>query len=156
MHGVSSQSPIRKDRPPAASRGERITAGALSLGCLAVLSVGAALTPAREGHGTHEQLGMPACAWAEALNTPCLTCGMTTSFSYAGDGAFIESFLTQPMGFILVLAAATIFWGGAHVAITGSRLAPFAARMFSKWGLIAFGMMALGAWGYKIATWGGS
>lgn len=87
---------------------------------------------------------------------PCMTCGMTTSFSHAGDGNLVASFLTQPMGFILTLAAATIVWGGAHVAFTGSRLAPFASRIFSKWGLITIGVLALGSWGYKMATWSGA
>lgn len=99
---------------------------------------------------------MPPCTWAEVLDLPCLTCGMTTSFSYAGDGAFLTSFLTQPMGFVLVLVVATLFWGGAHVAMTGSRLGPFAARIFSRRGMLVLGAMSLGAWVYKIATWGGS
>jgi len=141
--------------PRPADRITRIVSGAICLACLGVLVVSAVLSPSTEGHGTHTQLGMPECTWAAALDTPCLTCGMTTSFSHAGHGALLDSFLTQPMGFLLVLGVATTIWGSAHVALTGSRLDRFAGRLFTTRALLLLAVCAGGAWVYKILTWSG-
>lgn len=100
----------------------RIGAAACASAILAVLCIAAWLRPDSAGHGTHQQLGLFPCGWVMALNKPCPTCGMTTAFAHAADCRFGRSFLTQPMGMVLALGSATIFWGCVHVAVTGSRL----------------------------------
>ena len=51
---------------------------------LAPLVIAAALSPSNAGHGTHRQLGLPACGWQTNMGLPCPTCGMTTSFLTRG------------------------------------------------------------------------
>ncbi|HZW09136.1 MAG TPA: DUF2752 domain-containing protein [Phycisphaerales bacterium] len=123
--------------------------------CLALLVVASRLAPEAAGHGTHTQLGLPPCAWAEALGKPCMTCGMTTAFAYAARGDLLDSARTQPFGFVLAVLTAATGWGALHVAATGSMLAAAASRMLTPRLLWTAGAMLLAAWGYKVLTWHG-
>lgn len=133
----------------------RLAALAVALACLSALIVAAGLRPSEAGHGTHTQLGLPPCSWAEALGKPCLTCGMTTAVAYAANGELIDSVRAQPFGFVLAVMAATAVWGAVHVAATGSRLAPVAAGLITPRVMWGMGGLVLLAWAYKVATWHG-
>lgn len=80
---------------------------------------------------------------------------MTTAFAYAAEGSFTASMAAQPMGFMLAMGAATIFWGALHVAVFGSAVGQFAAHMVRPSTLWIFGGAAAAAWAYKIVTWPG-
>lgn len=133
---------------------DRTLAALGAIACLAVLVVAARLAPSADGHGTHEQLGMPRCSWVVAFDKPCPTCGMTTAFAHAAEGDLLASAHVQPAGMLLAVGAAGAFWVLGHTAVFGSR----AARLFRplwtpRW--IAGGAAALVlAWGYKFVTWG--
>jgi len=151
--------PTAPARPPVrrrASTGARVLAGAGAVGGLTVLGLAAWITPDAAGHGTHTQLGLPDCAWAQAFDKPCATCGMTTSFSYASHGDLLGSAATQPFGFLLAVMTAAGVWGAGHVAATGSMIGVAAARLLNAkvlWGSVA---LLLIAWAYKFVTWTGS
>ncbi len=136
-------------------RTERILACLLAAGCLGVLVVAASLTPDAAGHGTHEQLGLPPCGWVYVLDAPCPTCGMTTAFAAAAGRRPLEAFLIQPMGAVLAIGTATVFWGAAHVALFGSRMGAIAARFTRPRALWIFAALAAAAWVYKILTFTG-
>ena len=126
----------------------------MSLGGAGVLATAALLRPSDDGHGTHTQLGMPECAWPMAVDLPCPTCGMTTSFAHAAGGDLLASMQTQPMGLVLVVGTAAAVWAGLHAAVAGVRLGPMLGSLTTKrtvWGLA---IAAVGAWAYKIVTWG--
>lgn len=150
----SDRSPLRA--PSRATGKDRLAAGAVAAGCLALLSVAAWLTPAAAGFGTHEQLGMLPCTWATVLGKPCPTCGMTTSFAYAANGDMLGAFTAQPFGALLALLAAMTFWGSLHVAITGSTVGRFAGLLLRPRVLWIAGALLLAAWGYKLVTWPGA
>ncbi|MEM1167000.1 MAG: DUF2752 domain-containing protein [Planctomycetota bacterium] len=136
-----------------ATVGQRIGAGVLATGILAVLLVAAWLDPANAGHGTHEQLGLPACGFAMAFDRPCVSCGMTTAFSTLVEGRPVAAFLIQPAGTVLALLAATVFWPLVHVAAFGSRLLDdlaLLARPKVVW--LGVGVLAI-SWLYKWVTW---
>lgn len=141
-------------QPAKLERTWRVLGGFVSVGALGVLLIAVMLRPSGEGHGTHTQLGMPDCAWAVTLDTPCPTCGMTTSFAHAAGGDLLTSIVTQPLGFLLVIGTASTVWGGAHTAIGGVRLGPLLGAMTTKWSMWGLAAAALGAWVYKIITWG--
>jgi len=61
------------------------------------------LTADPKGHGTHQQLGLPPCPAAFALNRPCPGCGLTTSFTAIVHGQVVESFRAHPLGAALYL-----------------------------------------------------
>ena len=130
----------------------RLLAAAVGLGCAMVLGLAAWMTPSPTGMGTHEQLGLPRCGWIAMMDMPCPTCGMTTAFAHAAHGQFWQSFLSQPMGFLLAIATAMALLVCVHTAITGSRL----PRVFLKlWGVRSGWLLAgliVAGWAFKIAS----
>jgi len=132
---------------------ERAMAGGIGLTLLVLLCVSASLAPSPAGHGTHEQLGLPACGFYVSTGLPCPTCGMTTAVSYAAHGELFRSFLTQPMGAVLGLGASVMVWGCVHVLVFGSRLGRVAGRMMRPPVLWALVVMWGASWGYTMLVW---
>lgn len=133
--------------------GERVLSAAIAAACLGVLLIAASLSVDPDGHGTHTQLGLPACGWAMTLNAPCPTCGMTTSFTAFADARPIAAFLTQPFGAFLAIVAAGVFWGGVWAAVTGDRIGAIYLRLLRPPLLWSLGGAATAAWAYKLLTW---
>jgi hypothetical protein len=132
---------------------ERLLAGSVAAGCLTLLIVAASLTPDAAGHGTHQQLGLPPCGWLLATGYPCPTCGMTTAFAASAEGNFLTAFVTQPIGALLAVATAVVFWIALHIAAFGSRLGSVVARLWRPRWLWIFAGAWAASWAYKIATW---
>jgi hypothetical protein len=133
----------------------RVAGVVVACACLGVLVIASRLKPSSAGHGTHQQLGFPPCGWVLAFNRPCPTCGMTTSFAHAVRMDLPAAAKVQPMGCLLAVLAGVVFWGGLHVACTGSRLGRMGATMLrprTLWGVAA---LAAVAWAYRLATWPG-
>lgn len=145
--------PSERTTPLRSSTGERIAAGLVAIVTLAVLTTAAWLTPNPDGHATHTQLGMNKCTWVVWFDKPCPTCGMTTSFSHAGEGSWTTATLTQPMGALLALLTTMIFWGATHQALTGSRIGSVAQTAMRPKLVITMLALAAAAWVYKINTW---
>ena len=152
MNQPSLRKPERT-APLQSTLGDRIGAGIIAIMCPTVLSLGAWLSPSAEGHGTHKQLGLRPCMWVAALDRPCPTCGMTTSFSHAGEGEWIQSAKTQPMGTLLVLMTATIFWGALIQTLTGAKINTIIQPALRPRTFLILGTLLLGAWFYKFVTW---
>ncbi|MBZ0170794.1 MAG: DUF2752 domain-containing protein, partial [Phycisphaerales bacterium] len=104
---------------------------AISAVCLGLILVAVLLRPSGDGHGTHTQLGLPACGWVIAFDRPCPTCGMTTAYSHAVRGEFASAFTVQPMGTLLAVVTAACFWAGMHVLAAGIRLDRVAAPLLA-------------------------
>lgn len=73
------------------------------LSWLAVTIIAAILTPSQHGHGTHQQLGLPACASVVMFGKPCPGCGMTTSWTATVHGQFVHAFEAHPLGSAIYL-----------------------------------------------------
>jgi hypothetical protein len=73
------------------------------LSWVAVTVVAAILSPSQHGHGTHQQLGLPACASVVMFGKPCPGCGMTTSWTATVHGQFGHAFEAHPLGSLLYL-----------------------------------------------------
>jgi hypothetical protein len=138
---------------PSASIATRITAGVVCAALLAVLIVAAGLEPNTKGHGTHTQLGMPACGWVLAFSKPCPTCGMTTSFAHAANLDLWHSLKVQPGGALLAILAAIGVWPAFWIAFTGSQLAPVLGILTRPRIVWVFVGLVFVAWMYKIAIW---
>ncbi len=128
----------------------RVVAGVVALAAMALLGVAAWMEPSAAGHGTHEQLGLPKCDWIARFDLPCATCGMTTAFAHAAEGSFVQSFLTQPLGFLLALGTAATLLVALYILGTGSAV----SRIFASWWtnrmIYVLVAILLASWGYKI------
>ena len=72
---------------------------------LAVLIVARNLSPDSNGFGTHQQLGLPPCTSVALFGVKCPSCGMTTSWSLATRGEFIEAARANAGGLVLAIIA---------------------------------------------------
>lgn len=142
-------------RPAELSRLDRTGSGVCAAACLGVLGLAAWMDPNPDGHATHTQLGLPSCQWVAALGKPCPTCGMTTAFAHAAEGSYLAALVAQPLGLLLALGSATVFWGALHGAITGVRVPHVALRGVNGRSLLALLGLGLASWAYKLATWPG-
>lgn len=134
----------------------RILGGIVMAVAMAPLAIGAGLTPADEGHGTHTQMGLPSCNWVVAFDRPCPTCGMTTAVTHAAHGDFLGSFMAQPAGFVFALLAACAFWCGLHGLVSGAATVRTAGGLFKGRTWFVVGGILLAAWAYKMVTFEGS
>lgn len=155
MSIASTSSPVATGQRHRLSIQERLIIAALSLCAITLLCVAAWLQPSAEGMGTHTQLGIPACSWPATIGLPCPSCGMTTAFALAADGRFFDSFMAQPSGFLLAVAAAGFAVVSAYAALTGSRmLNAITVKIGGRFWWV-FGAVVLFSWGYKIMTFRG-
>ena len=83
----------------------RATLCGTALFLIAGFSIAVLLKPDPRGFGTHQQLGLPPCAFRFFVNRPCPGCGMTTCFAYFVRGQFAAALRANPAGTLL----ATVF-----------------------------------------------
>jgi len=85
------------------------------LGWLAVTVAAIWLSPSSQMHGTHQQLGLPACPSVAFFDRPCFGCGMTTSFTALIHLDFVTAFKAHPFGplfyLLFTLSAIGCGWG---------------------------------------------
>jgi len=122
----------------------------LALACAAPLATALWLSADSQGHSTHTQLGLPPCGMLVSLNFPCLTCGMTTSFTHAAQGNLAQAFITQPAGATLAVLCMAMTVVAGYAAAFNISLAPLARRVWTP-RVVATGLaLLLAAWVYKI------
>jgi hypothetical protein len=131
------------------TRVNRIIAGVLLASFGGVLAVAAFLTPAGGGHGTHTQLGLAPCSFLAATGKPCVSCGMTTSFTHAADGNLLAAAATQPAGAVLALLSAMTVLAAGWSLWTGRSLGPLGRAVLRPLPMIMLGGVVLGGWGYR-------
>jgi hypothetical protein len=96
-----------------------------ALGLAGVLGTARLLEPDPRGFGTHTQLGLAPCAFAQITGRPCPTCGMTTAFAWFARGRFDLSWRANAAGSVLAPACVSLIpWllaGAARGRPLGSR-----------------------------------
>lgn len=120
--------------------------------CLALLGVGAALTPNTAGMGTHTQMGLPPCAFEQYVGLPCSTCGMTTAVSLATHGRLGAAFATQPAGALLALSAAMLTWLSGYALWRDLDLLAMLRPIWRPATILVVGAIVLAAWAWRIAV----
>ncbi len=83
----------------------RVLAFVSGVGVLAVLLTARSLEPSSDGFGTHQQLGLPPCTSIVLFGIKCPSCGMTTSWSLATRGRFVEAAGVNAGGLLLAIIA---------------------------------------------------
>lgn len=94
----------------------------LVLGVLIMLGVGWYLTPNPEGHGTHQQLGLPPCTIYFLTGRPCPSCGLTTSVSAIVHGQFGLAWRANPVGYLVAAAAVGVGLNSLLALVSGRTL----------------------------------
>jgi hypothetical protein len=84
---------------------ERLLLLLLNVGVIALFLIATTLTPWQDKRGTHQQLGLPPCAFYISFKCPCPACGMTTAWASAVRGDLIHAFQVNVGGTLLVIAA---------------------------------------------------
>ncbi len=115
----------------------------------ALLALSLGTDPDPRGFGTHEQLGLPACAMRSWFDVPCPACGVTTSVVRTTHGELLEAFRTQPFGPVVTLLVLALFTLGLRSLLTGRDLRPsiFLLPRWLRWGI---GTMFLFGWMWKM------
>ncbi|MCC6681514.1 MAG: DUF2752 domain-containing protein [Phycisphaeraceae bacterium] len=131
-------------------RNNRLIGAVLCLACLAPLLVGAWLTPAPSGLGTHTELGLAPCGFHLVTGLPCATCGMTTSLTHAAHGHLLTALYIQPAGAVFALLCAVMCLVAGWSAISGMSLQPIGAILGRPLAFLIMLAVVLGAWGYTL------
>ncbi|GAC1315503.1 MAG: DUF2752 domain-containing protein [Isosphaeraceae bacterium] len=93
------------------SVGTRVLLATAALGIAMGFLVASRLEPDPKGFGTHEQMGLPPCAFLKVTRLPCPSCGLTTSFAWITRGRFDQAWRANPAGLLLApLCAWTAVW----------------------------------------------
>jgi hypothetical protein len=94
----------------------------MAIGSVLVFSIALWLDPYRDAEGsarvmgTHQQLGLPPCSFADKTGVPCPACGMTTSFSLLIRGDIRNSLRANWVGTLLAgFCLAFIPWAAVCV-----------------------------------------
>ena len=124
------QIPLTQSDPTnrtAMSRRNRLLVVAVGMGLAGLLAVAGLLMPSPNGHGTHQQLGLPPCTFLMLFGWPRPTCGMTMLPAHLSRGQWHMAWAANAGGTLLgLLAAAAVPWllGTA----IGNLVGRFAAR----------------------------
>jgi hypothetical protein len=115
---------------------------------LAVTGVAIYLTPSTQGHGTHQQLGLPPCPSVLIFDRPCPGCGLTTSWTAMVHGQVGLAFRAHSLGPVTY----GLFTASAFVAafgflsrrriVTEGRILNWAIGIFAV-GFLAFGVLRM-------------
>ena len=116
--------------------------GLLAAALLVPSLVARSLAPDPRGFGTHEQLGLGACAFLKWTGRHCPTCGMTTSFSHAVRGDWSRAFAASVSGTLLAATSWLAAIWAASAAVRGRSIVHFDPLAI---GLAAAAVIALAA-----------
>jgi hypothetical protein len=133
-------------------RHNRLLGACVGVPAGAVLAIAAWLSPAPEGFGTHQQLGLGACTMLSLTGWPCPMCGMTTTFALMADGRVTEALANQPFGPVLFGITVVAAVGGAIDLVMGRGLLRDVMRralVFERSIALALLVGLIGGWMYK-------
>lgn len=135
--GPQNEGPTENDRGQSVSKhiGLRFVALLTAFVPLTLLIIAGNLSPAQEGLGTHQQLGLPPCSMRVLLGVRCPACGMTTSWSYFAKGHWLDSINTNAGGFLLALLCIAIIVIAAHVIRCGRLPSPLIQKTLTMAGV---------------------
>ena len=100
---------------------ERLLTAMAAAGLSSVFVMALWLVPDPRGFGTHQQLGLPGCAFLSVTGLPCPHCGLTTSFCWFVRGNLVQSGRSNPAGLLLAMASVLMLPWFVVVSFNGTR-----------------------------------
>ena len=122
----------------------------LIAGSIWLLLTAFSVSPDPRGVGTHEQLGLSPCQYLATTGTPCISCGMTTSFAHTVRLQIPSALKANPAGTMLCLLIMTIPGFLLHSLVTGSPATRVLLHPWARWALPLAIVILLGSWWYKV------
>ncbi len=124
----------------------RVLAAVSGLAVLGILVTARCLEPASAGFGTHQQLGLPPCTSIALYGIRCPSCGMTTAWSLATRGEFLEAARMNCGGLLLALIALGYIPASGYFSWRGRSTR-------SGWFSLALGISILTSLAIAITQW---
>lgn len=122
-------------------------------GMLLILLVTAKfLTPNPSGIGTHQQLGLPACAFRSIVGVRCPSCGMTTAWAYMLSGDFTKSLESNLAGALLCIHAILVSFFLIVFTITGKGFRGHYFGNINTAFFVSEGVLALTCWIWSLIS----
>lgn len=132
---------------------DRAVAAAILLIAAAIVGLLLTLKPDPRGIGTHEQLGMAPCGWAQGPEgIPCPTCGVTTAACQLVHLHPIDAVLTQPFGAALALAGLALAATAAFCLVRQRAFLELLAWLPYGTIFVSLTLLLLASWLYKYWT----
>lgn len=113
------------------------------------LMVATRLTPDPAGLGTHQQLGLPPCAFRAVWGVRCPACGMTTSWAYFVRGQFVSSMQVNLAGAMLA-ALASLTSAGLMIHGAVGRIPRRRWWAALAWAMIVIFVVAVADWAWRL------
>lgn len=136
---------IKQVEPLSLSTTWRVLSGLSGVCVLAILITARCLEPSGDGFGTHQQLGLPPCTSVALFGMKCPSCGMTTSWSLATRGEFIEAGRVNCGGLLLAVIALAYLPASCYFTWRG--------RSTRGWFSLALGISILTSLAIAIVQW---
>ena len=136
-----------QSQSPEQLKSNRFVAFVFFFVCLTPLMIALYISPT---NGLTQTFGVPECGFKKTTGLPCISCGMTTSFTYAVRGDFYHAFMAQPGGLLLATLAAVFLLVSAWSMFTGMSMAPLARILFTGRSLIALIVFIALSWGFNV------
>ena len=128
------------------SRAGRFSLLVLAFALAGVLGVARWLEPDRRGYGTHEQFGLPPCAFRVLTGIPCPACGLTTSFAYAARGQVANAAGANFAGCLLAFGVAAVVPWCLVSAVVGRTVGIRSPERATMTAVLAFLAIDLAGW----------
>ncbi|MBI3464511.1 MAG: DUF2752 domain-containing protein [Planctomycetes bacterium] len=119
-----------------------------------VLGVARWLEPDQRGYGTHEQFGLPPCAFRVLTGIPCPACGLTTSFAYSVRGQLENAAAANVAGCVLVLGVAGMIPWCLISAVVGRTVGIRSPERAAMTAILAFVAIDLAVWVVRFLFFG--
>ena len=155
--------PLRTEQLPASTAevseyrlgpSRRLLLLAAAVAMLGVLGIARWLDPNQRGYGTHEQLGLPPCAFHVLTGVRCPSCGMTTSFAYVVRWQFGDAARANAGGFLLALATMVLIPWCLASAVIDRPVGIRTPERVALWGLCVIGGITVGGWILRFVFFG--
>lgn len=121
---------------------------------VALLGIARTLSPSPRGWGTHEQLGLPACAFPLRYQVRCPSCGMTTAWAHLVRGSLIAALRCHVTGTLLGLAAASGSVWMLTCGMAGRWVLGRPGETTWLLGGAVLGAALLAEWAVRVGWWG--